>query len=170
LIVLSKHAKSLRYARRPDYASTQRILTCAFQDDPNEMVKIAHQLVEQPDVEAAVRVGDVFALLIEFYHSQGNMQQAYVLIEKMRERKIILNPCAMAPTRLARCLRHTATRLTSAFVDTSTRSSSNRCTLQWGSLIWTQLVHCPGRAAEKLMKTSRRICNPSVTTSCRGAG
>jgi len=61
-------------------------------DDPNEMVKIAHQLVEQPDVEAAVRVGDVFALLIEFYHSQGNMQQAYVLIEKMRERKIILNP------------------------------------------------------------------------------
>ena len=59
------------------------------------MVKIAHQLVEQPDVEAAVRVGDVFALLIEFYHSQGNMQQAYVLIEKMRERKIILNPCAL---------------------------------------------------------------------------
>jgi len=60
--------------------------------DPNEMVKIAHQLVEQPDVEAAVRVGDVFALLVEFYHSQGNMQQAYVLIEKMRDRQIVLNP------------------------------------------------------------------------------
>ena len=40
----------------------------------------------------AVRVGDVFALLVEFYHSQGNMQQAYVLIEKMQERKIIINP------------------------------------------------------------------------------
>jgi hypothetical protein len=127
--------------------------------DPNEMVKISHQLLEQPDVEQvrppppppsletppryaltltlththahtrtqartrtythrplwrmwaddggwrcwcwcflyvvckqAVRVGDVFALLVEFYHSQGNMQQAYVLIEKMQERKIIINP------------------------------------------------------------------------------
>ena len=56
------------------------------------MVKIAHQLVEQPAVESAVRVGDVYALLVEYYHQQGNMQQAYVLIEKMRERKIILNP------------------------------------------------------------------------------
>merc|ERR1711998_140947 len=28
--------------------------------DPNEMVKIAYQLLEQPDVESAVRVGDVF--------------------------------------------------------------------------------------------------------------
>ena len=55
-------------------------------------VKIAHQLVEQPGVEDAVRVGDVFALLIEFYHSQGNMQQSYVLIEKMRDRNILLNP------------------------------------------------------------------------------
>jgi len=61
-------------------------------EDPNEMVKIAHQLVEQPAVESAVRVGDVYALLVEYYHQQGNMQQAYVLIEKMRERKIILNP------------------------------------------------------------------------------
>merc|ERR1712127_166268 len=60
--------------------------------DPNEMVEIAYQLLEQPDVESAVRVGDVFALLVEFYHSQGNMQQAYVLIEKMQERKIIINP------------------------------------------------------------------------------
>lgn len=39
-----------------------------------------------------MRVGDVFALLVEYYHSQGNMQQAYVLIEKMQERKIIINP------------------------------------------------------------------------------
>ena len=55
-------------------------------------VKIAYQLLEQPDVESAVRVGDVFALLVEYYHSQGNMQQAYMLIEKMRGRNIILSP------------------------------------------------------------------------------
>ena len=41
---------------------------------------------------AQVRIGDVFALLVEFYHNEGNMQQAYVLIEKMQERKIIINP------------------------------------------------------------------------------
>ena len=34
----------------------------------------------------------MFALLVEFYHNEGNMQQAYVLIEKMQERKIIINP------------------------------------------------------------------------------
>lgn len=96
--------------------------------DPNEMVKISHQLLEQPDVEQvcattvaaavcgdlllhlmlrlthlcgmlllllseqAVRIGDVFALLVEYYHAEGNMQQSYVLIEKMQERKIIINP------------------------------------------------------------------------------
>ena len=43
-------------------------------------------------VWSQVRIGDVFALLVEFYHNEGNMQQAYVLIEKMQERKIIINP------------------------------------------------------------------------------
>ena len=39
---------------------------------------------------AVAQVGDVFALLVEYYHSQQNMQQAYMLIEKMRGRNIIL--------------------------------------------------------------------------------
>jgi len=60
--------------------------------DPAEMVKICHQLLDRPDVETAIRVGDGFALLIEFYYAQRNMEQAYRLIEKMRERHIILNP------------------------------------------------------------------------------
>jgi len=60
--------------------------------DTAEMVKICHSLLDEPDVESAVRVGDVFALLIEFYHLQGNMEQAYHLIEKMRDRNIILSP------------------------------------------------------------------------------
>eukprot|EP01050_Picozoa_sp_SAG11_P019618 SAG11_NODE_3158_length_2643_cov_2.460299_4_plen_69_part_00 len=37
-------------------------------------------------------MGDVYALLVEYYHSQQNMQQAYMLIEKMRGRNIILSP------------------------------------------------------------------------------
>merc|ERR1712196_65084 len=60
--------------------------------DPAEMVKICHQLLDRPDVETAIRVGDGYALLIEFYYAQRNFEQAYRLIEKMRERHIILNP------------------------------------------------------------------------------
>lgn len=40
----------------------------------------------------SIRVGDVFALLIEFYYSQRSMKQAYELIENMQSRKIILSP------------------------------------------------------------------------------
>jgi len=60
--------------------------------DPAEMVKMVHQLLERPDVETAIRVGDGFALLIEFHYAGHNFEQAYRLIEKMRERHIILNP------------------------------------------------------------------------------
>ena len=81
-------------------------------------IKICHELLESDSerlagIEAAIRVGDVYALLTEYYHSQGNMQQvfallesvpycianicmivcqAYALIEKMRGRGIILSP------------------------------------------------------------------------------
>eukprot|EP00961_Rhodomonas_salina_P232025 3134819-Rhodomonas_salina.3 len=35
--------------------------------------------------QAAVQVGDVFALLIEFYYSEQHYEQAYQMIEKMRQ-------------------------------------------------------------------------------------
>ncbi len=53
------------------------------------------QLLEQPETEQAVRVGDVFALLIEYFHAQNNagaFQQAYNLIERMRDRNIVITP------------------------------------------------------------------------------
>lgn len=40
------------------------------------------------DNQAALRVGDLYALLIEVYFRQGNSEQAYQLIEKMRSHKI----------------------------------------------------------------------------------
>ena len=46
----------------------------------------------QPEVESAIRVGDVYALMVEWYYSQQQMDQAYALIEKMRARGIILSP------------------------------------------------------------------------------
>lgn len=43
-------------------------------------------------VQSAIRVGDVFAVLVEFYYSQNNNEQAYRLIENMRQRGILLAP------------------------------------------------------------------------------
>ena len=36
---------------------------------------LSSQLLDRPDVETAIRVGDGFALLIEFYYAQRNMEQ-----------------------------------------------------------------------------------------------
>ena len=58
------------------------------------MASLCFHLLEQPEVEAAIRVGDVYALMVEWFHSQGQMDQAYNLIEKMQTRSIILSPCA----------------------------------------------------------------------------
>ena len=66
----------------------------AVKTEPLTMIQICNQLLDMPDVEGAIRVGDVYAILIEYYHYQNNprsMQQAYNLIEKMTDRNIILN-------------------------------------------------------------------------------
>eukprot|EP00753_Platysulcus_tardus_P003573 PLAT12468.31.p1 GENE.PLAT12468.31~~PLAT12468.31.p1 ORF type:complete len:1453 (-),score=862.37 PLAT12468.31:92-4450(-) len=63
--------------------------------DPAEMVKICRQLLNQPDIDSAVRVGDVYALLVvHFYNSRAedSMRQAFQLISDMRERGIDLDP------------------------------------------------------------------------------
>jgi len=60
--------------------------------EPETMVRMCHELLEQRDVEAAIRVGDVYALMIEWFYSQRQMEQAHTLVEKMRGRGIILSP------------------------------------------------------------------------------
>lgn len=64
----------------------------AVRDQPQEMIKICNQLLQQPDVESAIRIGDVYALLIEYYYSKSQHAQAYQLIQQMRASNIILNP------------------------------------------------------------------------------
>jgi intraflagellar transport protein 140 len=60
--------------------------------DNNAMVEQARQLLDLRDAETAIRVGDVFALLIYYFHQGRNFQQAYQLVEMMRERGIVLEP------------------------------------------------------------------------------
>lgn len=60
--------------------------------DPDAMVELCTKLIDDRDVDAAIRVGDAFALLVEHYAKLADFQQAYSLIEQMRRRKIGLHP------------------------------------------------------------------------------
>jgi len=43
-------------------------------------------------VESAIRAGDVYAQMIEYYHEIKEYKLAFVLIEKMQDKGIIVNP------------------------------------------------------------------------------
>lgn len=59
---------------------------------PDQMIAICHQLLDAGDVESAIRVGDVYALLIEYFHSVADYSKAYAVIERMRGANIVLSP------------------------------------------------------------------------------
>merc|ERR1719436_1997002 len=60
--------------------------------DPHEMVSVCEAMVDMPDIESAVRIGDIFAQLVEHHAETRNYQQAYSAVEQMRQRGIILTP------------------------------------------------------------------------------
>ena len=47
----------------------------AVKSEPEQMVSMCHQLLDQADVEAAIRVGDVYALMVEWFYSQRQMEE-----------------------------------------------------------------------------------------------
>lgn len=60
--------------------------------DTETMVMLCDQLINTPGVDEAIRLGDVFAQLVEFFNSSRQYQQAYTYIEKMRKKNIIITP------------------------------------------------------------------------------
>ncbi len=56
----------------------------------NEMVSICEAMIARDDLEMAVKLGDVFALLIEVFHSKKKYNEAYSTIERMKEAQIDL--------------------------------------------------------------------------------
>jgi hypothetical protein len=46
----------------------------------------------KPDIDSAVRAGDIFAVLIEYYYEVKNYSTCNDLLKKMQERKIIATP------------------------------------------------------------------------------
>ena len=62
------------------------------QQDATTAMQICDRLVDTPGVEEAIRLGDVFAQLIEHYYDKNNYQDAYKYLEKMKAKKIIVTP------------------------------------------------------------------------------
>jgi intraflagellar transport protein 140 len=60
--------------------------------DPSAMVNICQELLAEPKVEEAIRVGDCLAMLVEFFHAAGRMKEAYNYMKQMTDRNILLHP------------------------------------------------------------------------------
>uniref|UniRef100_A0A8C5R4T8 Intraflagellar transport 140 n=1 Tax=Leptobrachium leishanense TaxID=445787 RepID=A0A8C5R4T8_9ANUR len=58
----------------------------AYSADSQEAVKQCEQLLEEPDLDSAVRAGDVYGLLVEHHAQQGDFQKAYRSLEEMRSK------------------------------------------------------------------------------------
>ena len=43
-----------------------------YEENPDEAIKQCHILLEEPDLETAVRVGDVYGIIVEHYARQQN--------------------------------------------------------------------------------------------------
>ena len=48
------------------------VLCRTYEENPDEAIKQCHILLEEPDLETAVRVGDVYGVIIEHYARQQN--------------------------------------------------------------------------------------------------
>eukprot|EP01084_Bolivina_argentea_P167535 290747_1 len=101
LRALKQAAKQLKRAKTNDHELTQRIslvnrFCCArkcAESDPMKMIGICESLIGSEDhLECAVRRGDVYALLVEYYHSCGDDKEAYRVVQRMLQKKIILEP------------------------------------------------------------------------------
>jgi intraflagellar transport protein 140 len=64
----------------------------ASKKEPETMVAICEALLHEPLLEDAVRSGDCFAMLIEYYHQKGKLREAYTYLQDMEERRIPIHP------------------------------------------------------------------------------
>ena len=56
------------------------------------MVQICQSLLKEPMLEEAIRAGDCLAMLVEYFHGTGRMQEAYTHLQDMESRNIALHP------------------------------------------------------------------------------
>ncbi|XP_061911877.1 intraflagellar transport protein 140 homolog [Entelurus aequoreus] len=100
LDTLSEAVKCLSKARNADgqqeakMAELQRKITLIEQfvharrlmpEDADEALRICGVLLEEPELDTAVRVGDVFSFLIDHYCQHGNFKAAYSKLEDLQK-------------------------------------------------------------------------------------
>uniref|UniRef100_A0A8C2XSY3 Intraflagellar transport 140 homolog (Chlamydomonas) n=1 Tax=Cyclopterus lumpus TaxID=8103 RepID=A0A8C2XSY3_CYCLU len=62
-----------------------------YTEDPGEAVRLCESLLEEPELDPAVRIGDAFGFLVEHHCQQGNFQVAYRKLEEPPEASAIQN-------------------------------------------------------------------------------
>ncbi|KAM9837971.1 intraflagellar transport protein 140 homolog [Aulostomus maculatus] len=56
-----------------------------YSEDAGEAVRICEALLEEPELDPAVRVGDAFGFLVEHHCQRGNFQAAYRKLEELQK-------------------------------------------------------------------------------------
>ena len=67
------------YRHWPCRPTTVQTYFCRmFESDPEEGIKQCHNLLLETDLEASVRYGDVYGLLIEYYATRENYEKVQI--------------------------------------------------------------------------------------------
>ncbi|XP_021787325.2 intraflagellar transport protein 140 homolog isoform X2 [Papio anubis] len=62
-----------------------------YTEDPKESIKQCELLLEEPDLDSTIRIGDVYGFLVEHYVRMEEYQTAYRFLEEMRRRLPLAN-------------------------------------------------------------------------------
>ncbi|XP_069036914.1 intraflagellar transport protein 140 homolog isoform X2 [Lepisosteus oculatus] len=57
-----------------------------YEEDPGEAVRLCEALLEEPELDPAVRIGDAYGFLVEHHCQQGSFQVAYRKLEELQKR------------------------------------------------------------------------------------
>uniref|UniRef100_A0A8C7HLW9 Intraflagellar transport 140 n=1 Tax=Oncorhynchus kisutch TaxID=8019 RepID=A0A8C7HLW9_ONCKI len=56
-----------------------------YEEDPGEAVRLCEALLEEPDLDPAVRIGDAYGFLVEHHCQRGSFQVAYRKLEDLQK-------------------------------------------------------------------------------------
>ncbi|XP_035386707.1 intraflagellar transport protein 140 homolog isoform X1 [Electrophorus electricus] len=82
-----------------------------YEEDPSGAVQECESLLEEADLDPAVRVGDVFGFLIEHHCQQGNHQKAWASLEELRRLYPTVNVSVYVSQRSLESLQNAGVRL-----------------------------------------------------------
>ncbi|XP_041473205.1 intraflagellar transport protein 140 homolog isoform X2 [Lytechinus variegatus] len=63
----------------------------AYDEEPEESMRQCQVLLEETELDSAIRIGDVYGMMVEHYARQENYKKAYAFMEEMRSRIATVN-------------------------------------------------------------------------------